>query len=86
MTHAMTFTAVSAKDDQEGVFIRCRVENSWGEDRGHKGYLCRRIRGSLSTPTKWWWTRSMSLTLTPSVSSRVKVSDKEIIEKEQKAF
>lgn len=61
MTHAMTFTAVSAKDDQEGVFIRWRVENSWGEDRGHKGYLCRRIRGSLSTPTKWWWTRSMSL-------------------------
>ena len=48
MTHAMTVTAVSAKDDQEGTFIRWRVENSWSEDRGHKGYLCRRMSGSLS--------------------------------------
>ncbi|XP_022451392.2 bleomycin hydrolase isoform X3 [Delphinapterus leucas] len=40
MTHAMTFTAVSEKDDQEGAFVKWRVENSWGEDHGHKGYLC----------------------------------------------
>ncbi|KAI4556799.1 hypothetical protein MJG53_021031 [Ovis ammon polii x Ovis aries] len=37
MTHAMTFTAVSEKDDQDGAFIKWRVENSWGEDHGHKG-------------------------------------------------
>nr|XP_031324340.1 bleomycin hydrolase isoform X2 [Camelus dromedarius] len=40
MTHAMTFTAVSEKDDQAGSFLKWRVENSWGEDHGHKGYLC----------------------------------------------
>ncbi|XP_012304713.1 bleomycin hydrolase isoform X1 [Aotus nancymaae] len=40
MTHAMTFTAVSEKDDQDGAFTKWRVENSWGEDHGHKGYLC----------------------------------------------
>jgi bleomycin hydrolase len=40
MTHAMTFTAVSEKDDQDGAFVKWRVENSWGEDHGHKGYLC----------------------------------------------
>ncbi|XP_037665956.1 bleomycin hydrolase isoform X3 [Choloepus didactylus] len=40
MTHAMTFTAVSEKDDKDGAFTKWRVENSWGEDHGHKGYLC----------------------------------------------
>lgn len=40
MTHAMIFTAVSEKDNQDGVFTKWRVENSWGEDHGHKGYLC----------------------------------------------
>ncbi|KAB1265981.1 Bleomycin hydrolase, partial [Camelus dromedarius] len=39
MTHAMTFTAVSEKDDQAGSFLKWRVENSWGEDHGHKGKL-----------------------------------------------
>uniref|UniRef100_A0A2K5E206 Bleomycin hydrolase n=1 Tax=Aotus nancymaae TaxID=37293 RepID=A0A2K5E206_AOTNA len=39
-THAMTFTAVSEVDDQDGAFTKWRVENSWGEDHGHKGYLC----------------------------------------------
>jgi len=37
MTHAMTFTAVSCDDN--GVATKFRVENSWGEDRGEKGYL-----------------------------------------------
>ncbi|XP_031635773.1 bleomycin hydrolase isoform X2 [Contarinia nasturtii] len=37
MTHAMTFTAVSCDDD--GKSTKFRVENSWGEDRGEKGYL-----------------------------------------------
>ena len=40
MTHSMTFTAVSEKDDQHGVFVKLRIDNSWGEDHGHKGYLC----------------------------------------------
>ncbi|XP_036196761.1 bleomycin hydrolase isoform X1 [Myotis myotis] len=40
MTHAMIFTAVSEKDNEDGVFTKWRVENSWGEDHGHKGYLC----------------------------------------------
>ncbi|XP_066491956.1 bleomycin hydrolase [Tiliqua scincoides] len=39
MTHAMVITAFSEKEDQEGGFEKWRVENSWGEDRGNKGYL-----------------------------------------------
>uniref|UniRef100_A0A669PLQ4 Bleomycin hydrolase n=1 Tax=Phasianus colchicus TaxID=9054 RepID=A0A669PLQ4_PHACC len=39
MTHAMVLTAVSEKDGQEDCFEKWRVENSWGEDRGNKGYL-----------------------------------------------
>lgn len=37
MTHAMVFTAVSV--DKNGNPKKLRVENSWGEDRGEKGYL-----------------------------------------------
>uniref|UniRef100_A0A1L8E2I6 Bleomycin hydrolase n=1 Tax=Nyssomyia neivai TaxID=330878 RepID=A0A1L8E2I6_9DIPT len=37
MTHAMTFTGVSV--DENDVTTKFRVENSWGEDRGEKGYL-----------------------------------------------
>ncbi|XP_076041577.1 bleomycin hydrolase [Oratosquilla oratoria] len=37
MTHAMVFTAVSINDNGEPT--KWRVENSWGEDRGEKGYL-----------------------------------------------
>ncbi|XP_008205982.1 bleomycin hydrolase isoform X1 [Nasonia vitripennis] len=37
MTHAMVFTAVSY--DKDGKISKFRVENSWGEDRGDKGYL-----------------------------------------------
>lgn len=37
MTHAMVFTAVSVNED--GKSTKFRVENSWGEDRGDKGYL-----------------------------------------------
>ncbi|KAJ8682926.1 hypothetical protein QAD02_018718 [Eretmocerus hayati] len=37
MSHAMVFTAVSY--DREGKVSKFRVENSWGEDRGDKGYL-----------------------------------------------
>lgn len=39
MTHAMVLTAVTEKDGQEEAFEKWRVENSWGEDRGNKGYL-----------------------------------------------
>ncbi|KAK3859952.1 hypothetical protein Pcinc_033966 [Petrolisthes cinctipes] len=37
MTHAMIFTAVTLNDS--GKAEKWRVENSWGEDRGEKGYL-----------------------------------------------
>ncbi|KAL9886781.1 bleomycin hydrolase isoform 1-T1 [Glossina fuscipes fuscipes] len=37
MTHAMLFTAVSL--DENGSPKKLRVENSWGEERGEKGYL-----------------------------------------------
>ncbi|KAM9117894.1 LOW QUALITY PROTEIN: bleomycin hydrolase [Pangshura tecta] len=39
MTHAMVLTAFTEKDGQEGSFEKWKVENSWGEDRGIKGYL-----------------------------------------------
>lgn len=37
MTHAMVFTAVSLGANGEPT--KWRVENSWGEDKGEKGYL-----------------------------------------------
>ncbi|UYV65546.1 BLMH [Cordylochernes scorpioides] len=37
MTHAMLFTAVTL--DQEGKPTKLRVENSWGDENGDKGYL-----------------------------------------------
>ncbi|XP_030747555.1 bleomycin hydrolase isoform X2 [Sitophilus oryzae] len=37
MTHAMVFTAVHA--DETNEVQKLRVENSWGDDRGEKGYL-----------------------------------------------
>jgi len=36
MTHAMVFTAVDL--DEKGAPIKWRVENSWSDKRGHKGY------------------------------------------------
>lgn len=39
MTHAMALTAVTEKNGQEGEYEKWRVENSWGDDRGNKGYL-----------------------------------------------
>lgn len=35
MTHAMTFTGVHLED---GKPVRWKVENSWGEEKGNKGY------------------------------------------------
>ena len=37
MTHAMVISAVHV--DSEGKPIRYKVENSWGEDVGDKGYF-----------------------------------------------
>ncbi|XP_060533576.1 bleomycin hydrolase [Cylas formicarius] len=37
MSHAMVFTAVHK--DETGQVTKLRVENSWGDDRGEKGYL-----------------------------------------------
>ena len=38
MTHAMLITAVSLDKDNHQP-RKWRVENSWGEDRGEKGYV-----------------------------------------------
>lgn len=37
MTHAMVLTGVDL--DEEGKPLRWKVENSWGEDVGDKGYF-----------------------------------------------
>ncbi|KAK9753189.1 Peptidase C1-like family [Popillia japonica] len=37
MSHAMVFTGISTNPD--GSVSKLRVENSWGEERGEKGYL-----------------------------------------------
>lgn len=37
MTHAMVFTGVDLEQDSKKP-IKWRVENSWGEKKGHKGY------------------------------------------------
>jgi len=37
MNHAMVLTGVHMEDD--GTPSKWRVENSWGEDSGHKGYI-----------------------------------------------
>jgi len=39
MTHAMVFTGCHEPEEGGGGVVRWRVENSWGEDRGEKGYL-----------------------------------------------
>ncbi|KAJ1973476.1 bleomycin hydrolase, partial [Dimargaris verticillata] len=38
MTHAMMLSGVHL--DNEGKPVRWRIENSWGEDHGEKGFLC----------------------------------------------
>ncbi|KAJ1968568.1 bleomycin hydrolase [Dimargaris xerosporica] len=38
MTHAMMLSGVHL--DDEGKPVRWRIENSWGEDQGEKGFLC----------------------------------------------
>jgi len=40
MTHAMVLSAYGTADGtEEGPITKWRIENSWGEDTGHKGYL-----------------------------------------------
>lgn len=38
MTHAMLFTGYDADITDSTKAVKWRVENSWGEDRGDKGY------------------------------------------------
>lgn len=43
MTHAMTITGVdlsSEENESAGKPVKWRIENSWGEESGDKGYLC----------------------------------------------
>ena len=45
MTHAITLTGfnrvlnIEVKRNIRNLFVRWRVENSWGDDRGDKGFL-----------------------------------------------
>ncbi|XP_038670236.1 bleomycin hydrolase [Scyliorhinus canicula] len=39
MAHAMVLTGFSEKDENHVEFEKWRVENSWGEESGNKGYL-----------------------------------------------
>nr|XP_006820124.1 PREDICTED: bleomycin hydrolase-like [Saccoglossus kowalevskii] len=41
MTHAMLITGVGTENGSDGEEVMCkwRVENSWGDDKGDKGYL-----------------------------------------------
>ncbi|XP_072098930.1 bleomycin hydrolase isoform X1 [Mobula birostris] len=39
MTHAMVLTGFSEKGENEAEYEKWRVENSWGEESGNKGYL-----------------------------------------------
>lgn len=39
MTHAMVLTGFTDKGDDEAEYEKWRVENSWGEESGNKGYL-----------------------------------------------
>lgn len=43
------------QDDQDGAFVKWRVENSWGEDHGHKGEL------TLGMPAQGAWSLLCSL-------------------------
>lgn len=38
MTHAMVISGVHL-DSETGAPVRYKVENSWGEDSGEKGYF-----------------------------------------------
>lgn len=40
MTHAMTITGVDLDEENEGKANKWRIENSWGDESGDKGYLC----------------------------------------------
>ncbi|XP_078081031.1 bleomycin hydrolase [Mustelus asterias] len=39
MTHAMVLTGFSEEGENDAEFEKWRVENSWGEESGNKGYL-----------------------------------------------
>ena len=38
--HAMTITGVDQQSADQPHIIKWRVENSWGDDSGRKGFVC----------------------------------------------
>ena len=50
-----TLLSTLLQDDQDGAFVKWRVENSWGEHHGHKGEL------SLTMLTQGDWSFHYSL-------------------------
>lgn len=57
------------QDNQDGVFMKWRVENSWGEDHGHKGEL------KLVIPTQGVWSLLCGLSQEIWVESSPNVED-----------
>ena len=51
MNHAMLFTGVDI--DEAGAGRRFRVENSWGEDRGDKGFFTMDAAWFDATCLRW---------------------------------
>lgn len=50
MTHAMVLTGVDLAENGEP--LKWKVENSWGEKVGDKGYLLLQTLGWMNLPTK----------------------------------
>lgn len=57
------------QDNEDGAFTKWRVENSWGEDHGHKGEL------KLVIPTQGAWSLLCCLSQEIQVESSPKEED-----------
>ena len=56
MTHAMVLTGVDL--DENGKSLKWKVENSWGDKVGNKGYLLLLMLGWMNSHTKSWYVKN----------------------------